>query len=136
LIKATSDLEGRIKELVGEMKDEFAVTVYFDEAHTLYNTGKGEERQNAYFALMKVLAEIAKKRVFFVFLSTNSSLNSFAPTSADYPSDRVNAGGDLIPPFFELSFDAFYRKGKHTTTLLTLEQVCKLEHVVKTGRPM
>jgi len=136
LKKAASDLECRIENLVGEKRDEFAVIVYFDEAHTLHNMGKGEGRQNAYFALMKVLAEISDQRIFFVFLSTNSSLNSFAPTNADYPSDRVNAGGDLIPPFFELNFDTFYRKDEHTTTLLALEQVCKLEHVVKTGRPM
>jgi hypothetical protein len=99
----------------------------------------GSKGRSPYFALMSVLNKLVDIPIFFIFLSTNSSLNAFAPRDAYYPSLRVRLSGQkLIPPFFELPFDAFCgnstpdaKKGK-----LTLNGVCGVKQMVKFGRPM
>ena len=114
-------------------RNQFMAIVYFDEAHTLQETSNG--RKSPYTMLMHALSTISTVAIFFVFLSTNSSLNAFAPMSRFYPSIRVKSGEDLIHPFIELPFDTFYRtSGPHSP--LTLDQACKLDHIVKAGRPM
>ena len=120
-------------------KKRFSVMVYFDESHTLHNLKErfdpNRPRSNAYFALMGVLASLKDERIFFVFLSTNSRPNGFAPVDVVYPSSRVRGGAPLIPPFFELPFDTFYCNGG-LDSALTLEKACTLEHIAKAGRLM
>ena len=90
------DLEGRAQNLIAaagqlsilledlQLDDErrFRAIVYFDEAHTLNVQGSS----NRYFSLMRVLNQIVQVPIFFVFLSTNTSLHSFSPTKELYPS--------------------------------------------------
>ena len=120
------------------MPDSFLAIAYFDEAHSLHG-GKDINGRNPYFALMHVMGVLREHRIFFVFLSTNSSLSTFAPIDAEFPSLRVRKGLKLIPPFFELPFDIF--RHDFSVTLrnlnkLTLNGVCELEHMAKFGRPM
>jgi len=87
---------------------------------------------------MHVLSTLDDILIFFLFLSTNSSLNSLAPTDAQYPSLRLRSGWKLIPPFFELPFDAF--SSGFTTKVkergkLTLNGVSEIEQMVMFGRP-
>jgi hypothetical protein len=141
-MQAATAFSLRLNDLHGDVEDKFLAIVYFDEAHTLQNVGEDDrlsKGRNPYFALMHVLSTLENAPIFFIFLSTNSSLNAFAPTDAQYPSLRVQAGWNLIPPFFELPFDSFCynfteevsKRGK-----LTLNGVCELEQMVKFGRPM
>jgi hypothetical protein len=141
LIYAANAFTSCLNELHGDVGDRFLAVVYFDEAHTLQNVGSEHqpEGRNPYFALMHVLTALESIPIFFIFLSTNSSLNSLAPTDARYPSLRVQSGWKLIPPFFELPFDAFcYNFTAQAKQLgkLTLNGVCELEQMVKFGRPM
>ncbi|KAG7089269.1 hypothetical protein E1B28_010967 [Marasmius oreades] len=118
----------------------FCAIVYFDEAHTLSKSLPEKSHQRTpYYALMHVLNMINDKQIFFVFLSTNSSLKTSAPTKAAYPSIRVQNNTELIPPFFELRFDIFCRKFTSEAKeagKLTLEGVCDLGQMAKFGRPM
>jgi hypothetical protein len=137
LTKAAHAFCNRLTQLHGPIANKFFAIVSFDEAHTLQRSGV--PGRNPYFALMHVLSTLVENHIFFIFLSTNSSLSAFAPTDSDYPSVRVQKGSSLIPPFFELPFDVFCRdftlnakrQGK-----LTLNGVCELEQVVKFGRSM
>ncbi|KAG7091989.1 hypothetical protein E1B28_008376 [Marasmius oreades] len=136
---AATSLVERLQDLYGRVTDKFCAIVYFDEAHTLFPSNGGLHKCTPYFALMTVLNMIRDKRIFFVFLSTNPSLQTFAPNHALYPSIRVQNSYRLIPPFFELPFDTFSRgfttqakaEGK-----LTLAGVCDLGQMAKFGRPM
>jgi hypothetical protein len=139
LVEAAGCLTLRLKHLHGAGGDKFLAVAYFDEAHTLQDTSNDEHGRNPYFYLMHVLSTIENSSIFFIFLTTNSSLTSLAPRNALYPSLRVRAGRKLIPPFFELPFDMFCRG--LTTALkrghnLTLNGVCELGQMVKFGRPM
>ncbi|KAG7089278.1 hypothetical protein E1B28_010977 [Marasmius oreades] len=121
---------------------EFCAIVYFDEAHTLSLPSNKSHRRTPYYALMRVLNMINDMQIFFVFLSTNSSLLTFAPlaSKAVYPAPiRVQNNTELIPPFFELRFDTFCRKftsDAKEVGKLTLEGVCDLGQMTKFGRPM
>jgi hypothetical protein len=138
LVQAAETFYCRLNKLHGHVRNKFKAIVYFDEAHTL-QVAVQDKGRSPYFALMHVLSTLANTPIFFIFLSTNSSLNALAPTGVQYPSLRVQAGWKLIPPFFELPFDSFCsdftatvrKKGK-----LTLNGVCELEQMVKFGRPM
>ncbi|KAG9095486.1 hypothetical protein FRC06_009760, partial [Ceratobasidium sp. 370] len=85
-----------------------------------------------YHNLGRVLSQLVDYSIFFIFLSTNSHLESFAPTPANRPSARDVDGSQLIPPFTELPFDVF----EDTTGPLTLANLCKIEAMVKSGRAM
>ena len=139
LERAATALTTRLRQLHGDIYDKFLAVVYFDESHTLLDQGGGQAGRQPYFSLMHTLSLVSGKAIFFIFISTNSNLQSFAPTDALYPSIRVQAGRRIIPPFFELPFDNFSEN--FTTNLkrdgqLTLNGVCEIRQMVKFGRPM
>ena len=120
---------------INRERDIFPVIVYFDEAQTLCDI-KWEGKGDLYTSLMRVLTilTLTETPIFFIFLSTNSRLSTLAPTSAAYPSARIDKSGKkLVPPVFTLPFDDHYRVGdlKHPPTL---DHVCSLEHISKAGR--
>ena len=135
LIAAAGQLSILLEDLQLDDESRFRAIVYFDEAHTLNVQGSS----NRYFGLMRVLNQIVQVPIFFVFLSTNTSLHSFSPTKELYPSARVQTSMDLIPPFFELPFDAFCEKFTEEAEkkgMLTLDGVCQIGQMSKFGRPM
>ncbi|KAG7089225.1 hypothetical protein E1B28_010926 [Marasmius oreades] len=89
---------------------------------------------------------ISDRQIFFVFVSTDSSLlstnsgfQSFAPSNVSYPSIRVQKSNKLIPPFFELPFDTFSHGFTTQVTQagkLTLSGVCELGQIARFGRPL
>ena len=86
LVQAASRFSERLIELHGKVEDKYLAIAYFDEAHTLQQVQEGSTGRNPYFALMHVLSTIEQLPIFFIFLSTNSSLNALAPPDAHYPS--------------------------------------------------
>ncbi|GAB1528280.1 hypothetical protein RhiTH_011472 [Rhizoctonia solani] len=87
--------------------------VYFDEAHALTKLPyklTPSRSMSPYHNLGRVLSELHAAPIFFIFLSTNSHLQQFAPPPANHPSVRVNRGHSLFPPFTELPFDVFVTK--------------------------
>jgi hypothetical protein len=141
LIRAAEDFTRRLTKLHGDISGQVAAIVYFDEAHTLQSpSGNGTMMRSPYFTLMSALNRLVNLPIFFIFLSTNSSLHAFAPRDAHYPSLRVRvAGQKLIPPFFELPYDTFchgFTKDLQRDGELTLNGVCEIGQIAKFGRPM
>jgi hypothetical protein len=141
LVEAANAFSERLKELHVVIDGKFLAIVYIDEAYSLQKAHPDSDpkNRNPYFALMHVLGTIQNLPIFFIFLSTNYKLNLFAPTDANFPSLRIQKGRKLIPPFFEVPFDAFccdFTEKVKANNKLTLEGVCELEQMVKFGRPM
>ncbi|KAB5596236.1 hypothetical protein CTheo_221 [Ceratobasidium theobromae] len=115
--------------------------VSFDEAHDLTKlpgkTLDGEITRSPYHNLLEVLTGLQDLRVFFVFLSANSSLHQFAaPIQASHPSARSFAhhGNYLYPPITELPFDIFLKDYLESIKPYTLEKLCTFEAMSKFGR--
>ncbi|CAE6450852.1 unnamed protein product [Rhizoctonia solani] len=116
---------------------------YFDEAHNLTVPPKvieGVRSWTLYHNLGKVLAELSTLPIFFVFLSTNSHLQKFAPVARDYPSYRASDGSFLIPPFTELPFNIFvpemYKTLETSNKARSLANACTTEVMSGMGRPL
>ncbi|HEV7737360.1 MAG TPA: hypothetical protein VGO47_08345 [Chlamydiales bacterium] len=138
---AAENLVTRLKQLHGAINDKFLVMVYFDEAHTLQEPQKiyPEIIRNSYFSLLCALNALCEVPIFFVFLSTNPALHTFAPQKSLVSSLRVVGGLELVHPYYELPFDAFAigaTTEARTNKTLTLPQACKLTHMTKFGRPL
>ncbi|CAE6474493.1 unnamed protein product [Rhizoctonia solani] len=117
--------------------------VYFDEAHGLTKPPSNFGRlcrMSSYHNLGKVLATLCHAPVFFVFLSTNSNLQQFAPSLSDHPSIRVSEGSTIFPPFTELPFDVFVEQAFEPLTKdggrISLDEVCTVDIMSHFGRPM
>ncbi|KAJ1304934.1 hypothetical protein OPQ81_006067 [Rhizoctonia solani] len=95
-----------------------------------------EHERSPYHNLGTVLSNLEQRRVFFIFLSTNSLIEGFAPPASSYPSDRVSLGAALVPPFTEMPFDLHRYKVLRDAVPLTLENVCKAKVMVGFGRPL
>ncbi|KAH7332884.1 hypothetical protein B0J17DRAFT_677966 [Rhizoctonia solani] len=112
-----------------------ACFLYFDEAHSLTDA-VGKHKRSAFHNLGTVLSKLTSCRIFFIFLSTNSRLEGFAPPPSHYPSERVTHGSQLIPPFTELPFDIYEDKVLDSLGPLTLEKMCTTDAMVGFGRPL
>ncbi|KAF8749052.1 hypothetical protein RHS01_10436 [Rhizoctonia solani] len=113
--------------------------LYFDEAHSLTESVKTpdeEHEQSQYHNLGIAIASLIDYRLFFIFLSTNSRLENFAPAPTSFPSDRVTNGSRLIPPFTELPFDIYESTVLDDIKILSLESVSKTEVMVGFGRAL
>jgi hypothetical protein len=114
----------------------FHLLVYFDEAHRLRTSSQNDDAYTNFMRAIKIVEEIS---IFFVFLSTNSSIQFFAPSAAEYPSDRIRNEADLEQPFFELPFETFshqFSAQVQEASKMTLVGACELEQMSKFGRPM
>jgi hypothetical protein len=144
MVAAAMNLVTRLKQLHGEIDDQFSAIVYFDEAHTLQDvvTGvdlKGKKIQSPYFTLMSALNALCEVPIFFVFLSTDSSLHTFTPQISIVSSFHIQGGLKLIQPYFKLPFDTFAvgaTMEAEEAGELTLSKVCQLNHITKFGRPL
>ncbi|CAE6531284.1 unnamed protein product [Rhizoctonia solani] len=122
-----------------------ACLVYFDEAHDLAKPpGVTEDVQHLrtpYHNLGSVLAYLRDLPIFFIFLSTNSHLEQFAPPSKHHPSARASHPGSfLIPPFTELPFNIFVKQAIRNLSVsnksLSLANACTMQVMSSMGRPM
>ncbi|GAB1527882.1 hypothetical protein RhiTH_011070 [Rhizoctonia solani] len=113
--------------------------IYFDEAHSLTESVKTpdqEHERSQYHNLGTAMASLIDYRLFFIFLSTNSRLENFAPPPTSFPSDRVANGLRLIPPFTELPFDIYESTVLDDINILSLESVSKTKVMVGFGRAL
>ncbi|KEP44988.1 putative G2/mitotic-specific cyclin cdc13, partial [Rhizoctonia solani 123E] len=113
--------------------------MYIDEAHSLtqaIETGNKGHKRNQFHNLGKVLSKLVDYPMFFIFLSTNSSLKDLAPPAFHYRSDRAVQGSQLIPPFTELPFDIYEDKVINEFGSMTLARACEVEVMVLFGRPV
>ncbi|KAF8342621.1 uncharacterized protein EI90DRAFT_3029644 [Cantharellus anzutake] len=127
-VKAISSNDGKAKEV--------KCIIYFDEAHQLAEPVPSEKKTDArsrspYDNLGTVLSALINFPVFFIFLSTSSHLQKFAPSPASHPSVRIAQGLRLFPPFTELPFDIFV--DKVFETLENQEKNLSLENVGQTS---
>ncbi|KEP45172.1 putative G2/mitotic-specific cyclin cdc13, partial [Rhizoctonia solani 123E] len=131
------------KQLVDRIQptpsDTNACFVYIDEAHLLTQVIKGgnkDHERNQFHNLGKVLSSLIDYPVFFIFLSTNSSLKDLAPPASYYRSEREIIGSQLIPPFTELPFDIYEDKVINEFGSMTLARACDVDVMVLFGRPL
>ncbi|EUC63830.1 hypothetical protein RSOL_430570 [Rhizoctonia solani AG-3 Rhs1AP] len=116
---------------------------YFDESHVLTElpeTVNDVRTRSSYRNLGKVLSKLRDLPIFFVFLSTNSHLQKFAPVARDYTSLRACDGNFLVPPFTELPFDIFlpdmYNALKLAKKTRSLATACTTEVMSDMGRAL
>ncbi len=96
-----------------------------------------QHTHSAFHALGYVLAHIQTQPVVTLFLSTNYVLQPIAPASQLHPSALEKTTS--LAPYTELPFDVFSRglcsllkhEGKRT-----LDSVCRMEQIVRFGRPL
>ncbi|KAH8109129.1 hypothetical protein DFH11DRAFT_1515959, partial [Phellopilus nigrolimitatus] len=117
------------------------VVIYFDEAHDLTNIivpdKTGSVSCTLYHAFCSTANGILDTPVFFLFLSTHSSLTKFAPPQWMYPSARVYDGEDTIqPPFTELPFDCSQDGPVIRPGEKALRDVATIKFMSAFGRPM
>ncbi|CAE6458759.1 unnamed protein product [Rhizoctonia solani] len=116
-----------------------ACFVYIDEAHLLtqaIKSGNEEHKRNQFHNLGKVLSTLIDYPMFFIFLSTNSSLRDLAPPASHYRSERAILGSQLIPPFTELPIDIYEDKVIDEFGSMTLRNACTVDVMVCFGRPL
>ena len=112
-----------------------ALIISFDEAHSLAIDGDPTDGPWSIFTqLRRALREIHKYPCFSIFLSTTGKIDQFMPTAKDDPSNRIQGGLDLIPPFCELGFDQLAEKA--TGGVTTLTKVSSEEFMASLGRPL
>lgn len=114
--------------------------VYIDESHemtTSAQTIKGG-KNSAYQVLCSSLNELLDLDLFFVFLSTNSKLSDYSPSSRIHWSGRVqNAPTTFVQtPYTELPFDVWKESHLVSEGVHKMDDVCSVEFIVRFGRPL
>ncbi|KAL5639167.1 hypothetical protein ACGC1H_006623 [Rhizoctonia solani] len=141
LYQSWSKLQNALVPEAGRQRADNMCFVYFDEAHGLAKPPSEVgplRRMSSYHNLCKVLATLCRMPVFFIFLSTNSNLQQFAPSPFDHPSLRVSQGYAVFPPLTELPFDVFVETvmKKLAHDMMSLNNVCTMDIMSHFGRPM
>jgi hypothetical protein len=113
-----------------------ALIISFDEAHSLAIDGDPttDGPWSIFTQLRRALREIHKYPCFSIFLSTTGKIDQFMPAAKDDPSNRIQEGLGLIPPFCELGFDQLAEKA--TGGVTTLTKVSSEEFMASLGRPL
>ena len=112
------------------------VVVYFDEAHPLTNVPEKSREKTLYDHLCSCLNEFVEFPIFFIFLSTNSSLVKFAAPQAFSRSARIQGGqAAMNAPITETPFDCS-EKLMVKPGLFTRLQISKIPYMAQFGRPL
>ncbi|CAE6512503.1 unnamed protein product [Rhizoctonia solani] len=143
LVKLELSLQTSCKRLVATVQPVLDNTntcfMYFDEAHLLtqeIETPSETHQRNPFHNLGNVLSKLVNYRIFFIFLSTNSSLKGFAPPASYYTSQRSIDGSQLVAPYIELPFDINAVTPVDAEHPPTLESASKVGHMVQYGRAL
>jgi hypothetical protein len=103
--------------------------VYIDEADTLTHDS------NIYAEILSAFTDYDESETFLITLSTNSRLQSLAPSPTFAASARAQITSQLAAPFTELAAEPFAKSGS-VQPGITDAEVCKLEFLAKFGRPL
>ncbi|KAF8340879.1 hypothetical protein F5887DRAFT_1225825 [Amanita rubescens] len=128
----------KVKSIIGEEKV-VEVIIYFDEAHTLLTEKSEDEAKgpglSSYANLCWAATFCYDSPVFFIFLSTNSSLPHFAVVKAKSTSEPISiCKAGLNTPINEMPFDCHpqkVRKGK-----LSMDETASIPFMARFGRPL
>jgi hypothetical protein len=133
-------LQDALREKIKRGAEMSLIVLYFDEAHELHGPPAENTRSRPdtrFDALCWVLDLLKYQDMFSIFLSTNSSLSSFAPTRREYPSDRFFNEAvhvTLQPPITELPFGN--PNWKVTPSDYTVDDVKRPEFMAQLGRAL
>jgi hypothetical protein len=91
-----------------------------------------------YQVLCSSLNQLLDLDLFFVFLSTNSKLSDYSPSSRVFWSARVQKSGvaHVQTPYTELPFDVWREPHIVSDGIHTMDEVCSVEFIARFGRPL
>jgi hypothetical protein len=112
------------------------LVLYLDESQKMTETTEDGIR-SPYHTFCSSLNSIIPLNIFTIFLSTNSNLSRYAPSSRVHPSLRVREKNlvGIQAPFTELPFD-LYKGPIVVEDKSTLEDVCTPAFMARFGRPL
>jgi hypothetical protein len=116
------------------------ILIYFDEAHLLFKKiclqdSTGED-STYYHALCSALTLMCREEILCLFLSTNSSIARYAPTSYKLSSARkLNDLKHLQPPYTSFWLDQHKPFPIYPGTV-TLWEASQVAFICRFGRPL
>ncbi|KAF8573296.1 hypothetical protein K439DRAFT_1375811, partial [Ramaria rubella] len=116
------------------------LVIYFDEAHVLAADTKplttNPDDKYLYDILCSCFNYFLGRSIFFIFLSTNTSIDVFAPSSSLARSARMRDNIDTLQaPITEVPFDCA-PESPVQPYCHKLDHVCSVEFMSKFGRPL
>ena len=131
-----------IRENIGGQENNLKMVIYFDEVQTLFTHRSSsstdsvdEKKKNRYDALCSAASYFVDFDIFFIFLSTNSSLPKLAPTKQNAISARISRGdADLNAPIIEIPFDCHHKTVGNGE--FSLNETVSVHFLARFGRPL
>ena len=131
-----------IRENIGGQENNLKMVIYFDEVQTLFTHRSSsstdsvdEKKKNRYDALCSAASYFVDFDIFFIFLSTNSSLPKLAPTKQNAISARISRGdADLNTPIIEIPFDCHHKTVGNGE--FSLNETVSVHFLARFGRPL
>ena len=139
--KKIGQLQGirETQKIVGQGNN-LNMVIYFDEVQTLFTSSSTDsadekKKKNRYDALCSAASYFVNYGVFFIFLSTNSSLPKLAPTKQNAVSARISRGeADLNTPIIEIPFDCHHKMVGNGE--FSLHETISVHFLARFGRPL
>jgi hypothetical protein len=139
--KKIGQLQGirETRKILGQ-ENNLNMVIYFDEVQTLFthsssDSADDKKKKNRYDALCSAASYFVNYDVFFIFLSTNSSLPKLAPTKQNAVSARISRGeADLNTPIIEIPFDCHHKTVGNGE--LSLNETISIHFLARFGRPL
>jgi hypothetical protein len=114
--------------------------IYIDESHEMTKSEQTikDDGRSVYQALCSSLNELRKLDLFFVFLSTNSMLSDYSPSSRVFWSarGRNSSTAHVQIPYTELPFDLWKESHLVSEGAHTMVDVCEERFMARFGRPL
>ena len=131
-----------IREDMGGQENNLNMVIYFDEVQTLFSHSSSstdgvdeKQKKNRYDALCSAASHFVDFDIFFIFLSTNSSLPKLAPTKQNAISARISRGdADLNTPIIEIPFDCHHKTVGNGE--FSLNETVSVHFLARFGRPL
>jgi hypothetical protein len=129
------------RKIVGQ-ENNLNMVIYFDEVQTLFthpsssqDSADEKKKKNRYDALCSAASYFVNYDIFFIFLSTNSSLPKLAPTKQNAVSARISRGeADLNTPIIEIPFDCHHKTVGNGE--FSLNETISVHFLARFGRPL
>ena len=136
LLQPSPSNQSTLKDLMDKLRmhsaTNISMVIYIDEAHELKNNCGGRTRLEI---MCSVMSDFCNEQLFFLLLSTQSSLHFLAPTREAAASERVKGTTELLAPITETPFDCFWEYPIESGAL-RMKDLSTLEYVAKWGRPL
>ena len=132
-----------MRENIFGREDNLNMVIYFDEIQTLFTHSSSSstdciderKKKNRYDALCSAASYFMKFDIFFIFLSTNSSLPKLASTRQNAVSARISKGeAHLNTPVIEIPFDCHHKMVGNGE--FSLHETISVHFLARFGRPL